>query len=966
MHRQFFHALALSALLAVCSGAAAFAQAPAPAAAQNQAAGVPNEALPVLTTTPCGTQLRAPSVAADASGQLRRPVDPPAGQAFVWQLELCFDKQGGSSTIEPDTYLYYIKLKDMVSRPSQNVWVPYDDRVEQTAVGDFNTLMKTTSFLDDMLVEVTDYAFPNGAVGKIVTYHMEERQRIKIINYEGSKAVDRTKIEEELRNREIQLRSDGFLDDRVLRRVEGVVRELMAEKGFSNAEVSHTVTPVEGGSKLVNVNFKIGEGPKIKIRDIDFVGNQAIGDGKLQRKMKENKPRGMLSFVTGTGTYKEAKFEEDAQKIVDYYHQKGYVRARVGTPELKVLEDTKDGKTRWIQLRIPITEGERYKVGSFDIAGVTVFQPAPLRELFKLQSGDWYDEKKIRDGLRKVQEAYGAQGHMEFTGFPDMRFSDDALAIENALNALVPDAIAAPPEPVKGKGPAPTVDVTMQMTEGKQYFVHRLTFTGNTTTRDNVIRREVRVYEGRPFDTEALKYSVKRLNQLGYFKQLEGNDKDMKVDKTPGKDGFVDVTLKFEEQNRNQLTFGAGVSQYEGVFGQLAFQTANFLGRGESLTLSMQAGDRAQNYQLAFTEPFLFDRNITGGFDLYKRNLQYIGYYTQKSTGGNLMFGFPVADFSRIFATYSYEQIKVADLSEALLDPSCIASAAGCGLLTSLSDLSQLTPTQREQINRNPFLVDSLLLGQGGSRTISKIQPTFVHNTVDNPIFPSQGKKLTASVDLAVLGGNTKFYKPVVEGIWFLRHTSRTSLGFRAQAQYIRAVGDTNTLPIFERLFLGGEYSIRGFDIRSVGPTVPNSQVVLGGNKSLLFNAEYLITIAGPVRLVLFYDAGQVRDVGERFAWKEDLKALDFPPLPLLYDPLSGLPGNSLTYEGAPTVTTKVVGRTSAFKTSTGAEIRFFMPVLNVPFRLIYAWNPQRGGVLDNRLQPAKDVTFRFAVGTTF
>ena len=168
----------------------------------------------------------------------------------------------------------------------------------------------------------------------------------------------------------------------------------------------------------------------------------------------------------------------------------------------------------------------------------------------------------------------------------------------------------------------------------------------------------MRLVEGGVFNTEALKYSVRRLNQLGYFKELKGNDRDMKVDKTPGQQNNVDVTLKFEEQNRNQLTFGAGVSQYEGFFGQLAFQTSNFLGRGESLTVSVQAGDRAQNYQLAFTEPFLFDRNITGGFDVYKRSLQYIGYYTQKSTGGNLIFGFPVADFSRMFFNYSYETVQ--------------------------------------------------------------------------------------------------------------------------------------------------------------------------------------------------------------------------------------------------------------------------------------------------------------------
>jgi outer membrane protein insertion porin family len=559
---------------------------------------------------------------------------------------------------------------------------------------------------------------------------------------------------------------------------------------------------------------------------------------------------------------------------------------------------------------------------------------------------------------------------MEWTPFPMLKFSDDKNNPESLLAALVPPALAGPEPESKATGPAPggqgqapTVDVTMQITEGPQYFVNRITFTGNTTTRDNVIRREMRLVEGGVFNTEALKYSVRRLNQLGYFKELKGNDSDMKVDKTPNKENNVDVTLKFEEQNRNQLTFGAGVSQYEGLFGQLSFQTSNFLGRGESLTVSMQAGDRAQNYQLAFTEPFLFDRNITGGFDIYKRSLQFIGYYTQKSTGGNLVVGFPVADFSRMFFNYSYETIKIADLSEALIDTSCVLRVTGCSVLTSVSDLSQLTETQLEVLRRNPFIYDSLLIGQGGKRTISKVTPSFVHNTVDNPIFPNTGRRLTASMDLAVLGGNTQFYKPSGEAIFFFRHLPRTSVGFRAQTQYIAPLGNTESLPIFERLFLGGEYSVRGYDIRSIGPTVPGSVVVLGGNKSLLFNAEYLISIVNQVRIVLFYDAGQVRDVGQSFAWKEDLTQLVSPPPPSITDPFAV---SSLIDPNAPGVTTQIVGRTSAFKTSTGVELRFFMPVLNVPFRLIYSYNPQRAGVLDNNYRPAKQTTFRFAVGTTF
>jgi outer membrane protein insertion porin family len=527
----------------------------------------------------------------------------------------------------------------------------------------------------------------------------------------------------------------------------------------------------------------------------------------------------------------------------------------------------------------------------------------------------------------------------------------------------VPEALRPPPDPTPAKAETPTVDITMRIEEGQQYFVNRLIFTGNTTTRDNVIRRNMNLLEGNVFSTEALKFSVRRLNQLGYFKQLEGNEKDMQVVKTPGRQNAVDVTVKLEEQNRNQLTFGAGVSQFEGFFGQLGFQTANFLGRGESLTVSMTAGNRSQNYQLAFTEPFLFDRNITGGFDIYKRSLQYIGYYTQKSTGGNLTFGFPVGIFSRVFTTYAYETVKMADLNEALIDTSCILRPGGCAIISSLSDLSELTPTQIEVLRRNPFVFDSLLLGQGGRRSISRVTPSFVHNTVDNPIFPNTGKRLTTSVDLAVLGGNTQFYKPRVEGILFMRHTSRTSVGLRGQFEYIAPLLGTTSLPIFERLFLGGEYSVRGFDIRSIGPTVPESFVVLGGNKSLLFNAEYMFSVASQVRIVGFFDAGQVRDFGQKFSWKEDLTEVRPVPLPALFDPLAS---SQLIDPNAPTSETVVLGRTHAFKASTGVELRFFMPVLNVPFRLIYSFNPSRGNVLNNRLQPAKETTFRFAVGTTF
>jgi outer membrane protein insertion porin family len=848
----------------------------------------------------CGQTLAAPLA------------QPPAGSApVVYLIAPCWEAQGNQTVIEPATYLYYIQLK--ASQPSQGVWMPYDDTTEKTMLEDFHRLWNT-NFLDNLSIEVDDYKFANGVIGKMVTYNMEERQRLKIgPDFTGTKQIDTTKVDEKLKELNLQMRLDSFLDAGLIKKVGTVVQDMMKEKGFQNAEVTPEIKELPGGPKLVHLTYNIDEGPKIKIQSVEFVGNTAISDSTLQKRMKENKERPFyIRMFTGRSTYQEGKYDEDAERVVEYYRDQGYITVRVGQPELKVVSDSSDKKTRYVTLRIPVTEGNRYKVGDLSFEGNEVVKGDALRPMFKLASGEYYSEKAVRKGLEKAREVYGAGGYFEFTGYPDYKFRDQP----NPAEPETPAALKAE-APAPRSGP-PIVDVVMRMQEGKQYFVNRITFTGNTTTRDNVIRREVRLVEDGVFNTEALKYSIKRLNQLGYFKPLEGT-KDVDVQKTPGADNKVDVKLKLEEQNRNQLTFGAGVSEFEGFFGQLSFSTSNFLGRGESLTLSAQSGSRAQQYQLAFTEPFLFDRNVTGGFNLFKRSIRYVGQFTQESTGGVVTFGYPLAPFTRLFTNYSYEQVRVTEISDVYTDPLVLA--------------------------RNPYLRDSLLIGQGGERIISKVVPSLVHNTVDNPITPTTGRRYTLAIDLAGLGGNTNFYKPTVEGVWYLRQNSRMSLGFRGQFEYIHSFHGANELPIFEKLFLGGEYSVRGFDLRTIGPRDPITGLPLGGNKSILFNIEELINIAGPVRLVLFYDAGQVQ------AGPEVIGPAPFTPDGRFFGAVVR-PGQNFTFED--------------FKTSTGAEIRFFMPVLNVPFRLIFAYNPRREGVLNNQLQPQKAFQFRFAVGSTF
>jgi len=786
---------------------------------------------------------------------------PPGSGPVVVAFMVCFEKQGGASMIEPQTYLHHIQLRP--SEPSRDRWVPYDDAAEALIREDFRRLW-ATSFLDDLSIEAHDYLFANGVVGKIVVFNMEERQRIRLVDYDGLSRVDQSAIDERLKEQGITVRLDSFLDPALLRRVSSAVRELYAEKGYQFAEVTSVVKDVEGPGKLVHVTFNVMEGPKVAIRDVEFLGNRDISDDTLAGSLKENRPEGILSFVSGKGTYKEDKFAEDAQSIVDYYRDRGYVDAQVGQPQLQVLDDAGDGRTRWVQMRVPITEGKRYTVGSVTFEGNTIVKSEVLRQFFKLDTGDIYSQKHVRKGLETAREVYGTGGYFEFTGYPDLqhRLADDGR---------------------------PVVDVVVRVDEGKQYFINRITFSGNTHTRDPVIRRELALVEAGVFNTQGLKSSVRRLNQLGYFKAIEGDA--ISVEKTPGADNKVDVELKVEEQNRNQVSFGAGASQYEGFFGNASFTTSNFIGRGESLTVSLQKGSRSNNYQIAFSEPFVFGKPITAGVSLFSRKIDYQIYstevdYSEVRTGFNLTAGVPFRRFTRLFATYGYEIVDTAagdDLADALEADQSVTSA---------------------------MLLDE------GRHTESSITPSIVHNTVDNPFAPRSGMRLTARHQYAggILGGTTDFIKPEVEAVFYLPVTRRTALGVRGNAGWIRNYG-SQELPYYLRYFLGGETQIRGVDIRTVGP-LNSSNVALGGTKFMLFNAEYYFDVAPSVRALLFHDAGQ--------AFEEN-RPIDLRQL----------------------------------RTSSGAELRVTLPVIGVPFRLIYAWNIYR-----DTFQPAR--AFKFAVGTTF
>jgi outer membrane protein insertion porin family len=407
----------------------------------------------------------------------------------------------------------------------------------------------------------------------------------------------------------------------------------------------------------------------------------------------------------------------------------------------------------------------------------------------------------------------------------------------------------------------------LHLSEGPRYTVNRLTFVGNIRTHDEVIRREMRLVEGAPFSTAALRESLSRLNELGYFKPLNGSDKEIQITKATGRVDAVDVTIFVEEQDRNRFEYGGGLSQTDGLFGNVSYVNPNFLGRGESLRFFSQQGARSSTNQLAFMKPYLLNR-ITAGVDLFSNGIDFPadgaapGYSVQRR-GISATASYALRRRSRVSVTYAYESIGVT------LDARHVES---------------------------------------------RVAPGFAFDTVDNPLTPRRGSRITARVDIAggLLGGTTNYIRPEIEVVQYIPHTSRTALGVRASAGRVRPFGSTNAAPYYLRYFLGGENQIRGVGIRTVGP-IDSERRAIGGDKYVLFNAEYYFDAHPRVRLVLFHDAGQAYSESEPI----DLRQL---------------------------------------RSSSGIELRLLVPKLTVPVRFIYGLNTGR-----DEFQPAR--VFKFAVG---
>ena len=821
---------------------------------------------------------------------------------------------------------------------------------------DFMVLWNT-GFFDDLRLEVEQ-----GERGKIIRFVVVERRVIRTIRYEGNKSATISDILERFKERRVGLTVESRYDPTRVQRAVIVLRELLGERGRQYAKVEPVVRQIPPSS--IEIVFNVEEGPKVKVGKIDIEGNTVMSDGEARHAMKNLRPMGIpYSFILEkmfSKTFDIRKLEEDKERLRNAYQQKGYFKATAIEHELNIrdakgrslfpLPLLKKKKGKKADIKVFLEEGPQYRRGRLSFTDVKLFRTpdAVLGPVFQMPENAIFNVESLRKGLENMKKLYGEFGYIDFVGEPNFEFRDD--------------------------DDPPKIDMNITVDEGKQFFVRRINFAGNTTTRDKVIRRELFLDEGDMFNTRIWDTSILRLNQLGYFEPLKSGE-----DGPPGEEsteirrdtrqGLVDLTLNVKERGRNTISLNGGVSGFAGSFIGFGYSTNNFLGLGETLTFETQLGSRERVIMFGFTEPYLFDRPIQAGFTVFTRRFNFnqareasifsgrnliplfeslgrdnILDYRQNTTGFTTFASYPMRrSFSRLSLTYSYR-------------------------------LTDLTTFSRSAENLFSFLNFQGVSGPNSLEgiTTSEITPGFFHNTVNHPITPTGGKSLFANIGIAGIGGNTRFIQPVIEAKYFKKVSARGNvLAMRGLFSVLSGYGG-KVPPPFRRSFMGGENDIRGFQIFSVSPmawipdtasvpvlngdgtlrqqvrivegveelvpittTVPIFRLVFpGGDTRMVYNLEYRIPIFGPVTVAPFFDVGF-----NRILFKNQVKLNPGRVAELNAQfPQAGFEDNI-----------SVIPATQQMRASTGVELQIMMPVVNAPFRFYWAYNPLR---VETFLQP--------------
>jgi outer membrane protein insertion porin family len=634
-------------------------------------------------------------------------------------------------------------------------------------------------YFDDVKVEIEPF---EGGVK--VFYIIKEKPTIIKVDFQGNKELDDAKLKEKITI------TPGSIADTVLIQDNAItLGKLYEEEGYWLSNIVPVVKKTSDSE--VSLTYQIDEGTKVKIKNILFEGNKNISSKTLKKAM-DTKEWWLFSFITSSGYYKKDRMATDIDKIKDVYFDNGYIKAIVAEPEI-----TLDNPPKGMTIKMQISEGDQYMLSSIDFAGNKVYDRETIQKRIKLVPNVIFRKNLLGKDLRSISDLYSENGY--------------------ALVSVVPDLL--PDDSNK------TVAVKLNIDEGDKYRIGRVEISGNTKTRDKVIRREIRLAEGDTFDSSKLKRSYERINNLGFFDTVE------MVPKPKYEEKAVDLDVKVKERPTGFLSVGGGYSSVDKFIGTVDLTQGNLFGKGQYIKLKAELGGVSSFYELSFKDPYFLDSPYTLSTGIYHTTREYIEY-DKKATGFYVGLGKDLAEFWRGDVSYNFEKATIYNI---------------------VDDASRV------------------ITDQEGTATTSSITPTVVRDNRDNYLDPSRGSRNAATFTFAGLGGSNAFIKGLLDSGWYFPLGGNTVM-LRGRFGYGHGIFGKD-LPLYDNFYVGGIDTVRGLGFGEGGPkdrhrkpsgTDPsrfktNTGDPIGGNTELIFNAEYIFPIFPEMKLkgVTFVDAGK-------------------------------------------------------------------------------------------------------------
>ena len=640
-----------------------------------------------------------------------------------------------------------------------------------------------TGFFRDVRIEVEN---------DVLIVVLEERPAIASISFTGMKEFEPEAVRKGMRETSLQ---EGRVFDRALvEQAEQEIKRQYLSKGKYGVTITTTITPLE--RNRVAITFAVDEGDVARIKQINIVGNKAFGESLLLDQFVLRTP-GWLTWYTKNDQYSRQKLQGDIENLRSYYLNRGYLDFNVESTQVSITPDRQD-----IYITVNISEGEKYTVTDVKLGGDTIVPAAQLLPLIQIVAGEAFSREKLNESTKKITDRLGNEGY--------------AFANANAV-----------PEVDRAKR---TVSFTIMVDPGRRVYVRRINVVGNTRTRDEVIRREMRQLEGAFYDASKLTLSKERVDRTQYFSEVD-------IDTTPVADSSdqIDVTMKVKEKSTGALLVGIGFSSAEKIVFQGSISQANFLGSGNSVGGSFNTGKINQNISLNYTNPYYNVDGLSRGFEVHKRKTNVgalnLGNYSTDSVGGGVNFGYPLSEQDAISFGMSADR-------------------------TSLG-LGPTSPPRLINFAKQFGAKYSSVTGAIG----------WGRDTRDSALWTTKGIVQRANLEVTPVG-ELNYYKYSYETSWYRSLTRDLTMMLRGE--FTTADGfNKKPLPFFKNNYAGGIGSVRGYRTASLGQRDPVDDSAIGGDRRLTGGAELLFPVPGSgldksLRLALFTDTGQVYGAGQK------------------------------------------------------------------------------------------------------